>query len=266
MRVRVYDKEKNTYFKSEVYAIIDRGWYERYLVLEPCNDKLYLRFYDYLDKSGDGPLHPVNINVISNESTDKWVIKRDTDLLKIQSLLLGDKEQLRFDFNGYSWLFEDSELLANLIRGNKVDCEKTPLKEKHISSKKPDWEYVDYEADIKELLHAFYGFHDSCLTSLQYVSGSKVLEDGSMIPTDSVRQVTMSFESQWCNPVELVFEGVLAMHLRPTPDNYVSSIYCASMIIKDEAIFFCDADMDSEELSYEGTWIKALSLRWRQLK
>lgn len=275
MRVRVYDKENKTYFKSEVYAIIDGGWYARYLVLEPYNDKLYLKLIEYIDKSHNDPYYPVNINVITNEMPDEWVIKKDADLLQIRNLL-SDQEELRFDFQGFPWLFEESKLVADLIRGNKVDCEETPLKAKNMISKKAGWQYVENETDIHGLLYAFYDFHDSCLTSLQYISGSKVLEDRSMIPFDGIRQVTMSFESQCCNPIELVFEGVLAMNLRPARDNRDSIINCASIILKDEAIFFCDCEMkteelscddemETEELSYEDTWIKALSLRWRQL-
>lgn len=67
MRVRVYDKTKNRYFKFEVYAIIDDGWYGRYLVLEPYDGKEYLRFIHYFDKSSNIEPNPININVIMPE-------------------------------------------------------------------------------------------------------------------------------------------------------------------------------------------------------
>jgi len=66
MRVRVYDKDVNNYFVSEVYAIINTGYYEKYLVLEEIGDKRYFRMFDYLDKSSGGPHFDVNINVISS--------------------------------------------------------------------------------------------------------------------------------------------------------------------------------------------------------
>ncbi len=48
MRVRVYDKKTNTYSKSEVYAIINSGYYEKQLVLTLDDMGMCLMFCDYL--------------------------------------------------------------------------------------------------------------------------------------------------------------------------------------------------------------------------
>ncbi len=42
MKVRVYDKSTNKYFKSEVYARINPGYYEKYLVHMPSDDGGYI--------------------------------------------------------------------------------------------------------------------------------------------------------------------------------------------------------------------------------
>lgn len=41
MWLRVYDKRTNSYFVSEIYAIINSGYYEKYLVLDERNNKVY---------------------------------------------------------------------------------------------------------------------------------------------------------------------------------------------------------------------------------
>lgn len=37
----------------------------------------------------------------------------------------------------------------------------------------------------------------------------------------------MRFDSQWCDTIEMVFEGVTAFNLRPAGDNYTSGISAA---------------------------------------
>ena len=44
----------------------------------------------------------------------------------------------------------------------------------------------------------------------------------------------------WCRPIEMVFEGVTALNLRPAKDNYSAGIFEASFFVKDAAVFFCD--------------------------
>jgi len=51
MFVRVFDSQRNIYFKSEVYAVINSGWYEKQLVVFSVDGESYFEFFDYLDKS-----------------------------------------------------------------------------------------------------------------------------------------------------------------------------------------------------------------------
>lgn len=84
-----------------------------------------------------------------------------------------------------------------------------------------------------------------------------------MYPVADVRQVTMYFDSQWCDTIEMVFEGVTAFNLRPAGDNYTADISAASLITKDATIFFCDDGNQEWDKKYEGTWITAYGLCWR---
>jgi hypothetical protein len=63
--VRVYDRANNEYFISEVFAIINFGYYEKYLVLQKTASVQGYRLIEYLDKSTDEHNMEVNINVIS---------------------------------------------------------------------------------------------------------------------------------------------------------------------------------------------------------
>ena len=51
MRIRVYDKHLGSYFQSEVYAIINTGYYEKYLVSVPSENGGGMKGYDYSGKS-----------------------------------------------------------------------------------------------------------------------------------------------------------------------------------------------------------------------
>lgn len=126
------------------------------------------------------------------------------------------------------------------------------------------WNYVESEEDIHTLMKTFREFHDSVLRNLNYISGSGKIEDG-MLVTDSIRQVSMIFDSDWSESIGIIFEGVLALNLRPAKDNYCSDLFSATIMLKDETILFYDDEVNSEQRDYEGTWINDLGMRWRLL-
>ena len=98
---------------------------------------------------------------------------------------------------------------------------------------------------------------------MNYISGSYVNDENHMFCTDNVRRVTMRFDSQWCRSIEIVFEGVLALNLRPCQDNYSADLHDASLFIQDEVLYFFDSRLDNINKSYDGTWIESYSIRWR---
>ncbi|MFL0269319.1 hypothetical protein [Candidatus Clostridium radicumherbarum] len=264
MRVRVYDKQGSNYFVSEVYAIVNTGYYEKYLVLEETDNKRYFRMFDYLDKSNNGPIYPVNINVISsNELPEPWVYKTEPDLKYFMDKLnTKDKYSSLYSFRGYSFIFQQKDLLITLFKGNIVTYDEMMGNKKQICTKLDGWNYVESEKDIENLMEIFSGFHDSVLRSLNYISGSRKVEEG-MIVTDDIRQASTIFDSDWSDSIEIVFEGVLSLNLRPAKDNYTSDLFSATIMIKDETLLFYDDEVSSEQENYEGTWINALGMRWR---
>lgn len=267
MRVRVYNKDNNSYFVSEVYAIINTGYFEKYLVLEEIGVNRYFRMFDYLDKSNGGPHFPVNINVISsNGLPEPWIDKTESDLKYFMDKLdAKDKYNSLYIFRGYAFIFEQKDLLITLFKGNKVSYEDMIGNKKQICTKLDCWNYVESKEDIQKIMKTFGGFHYSVLRTLSYVSGHGKDEKGSFV-LDNVRQVSMIFDSQWSNSIEIIFEGVLALNLRPAKDNYTSELFSATILLKDKTILFYDDDVSSEQEDYEGTWVNALGMRWRFLQ
>lgn len=267
MRVRVYDNDTNNHFISEVYAIINTGYYEKYLVLEETDNKRYFRMFDYLDKSKNEPILPVNINVISsNELPEPWVYKTETDLKYFMDKLDSkDKYKSLYNYRGYAFIFEQKDSLITLFNGNKVTYEEMMSNKKQICTRLTEWSYVESEVDIQNIMKTFGGFHDSVLRSLNYISSSRKVERG-MIVTDDIRQVSMIFDSDWSDSIEIVFEGVLSLNLRPARDNYTSELFSATILLKDKTILFYDDEVNSEQKDFEGTWINALGMRWRFLQ
>ncbi len=164
---------------------------------------------------------------------------------------------------GYPWLLENKSILADLIKGDTIQYKGSIFENKAVVSKMSGWTYVETQDDANDLLTCVYSFHDSVLKMVNYTSGAYVDPDHSMYPVADVRQVIMCFDSQLCDSIEMVFEGVTAFNLRPAGDNYTADISAASLIVKDSSIFFGDDEIKEWDENYEGTWITAYSLRWR---
>lgn len=145
MRVRVYDNESKNYFISEVYAIINSGYYKKYLVLEETDNNRYFKMFDYLDKSSSGSIYPVNINVISsNEPTDSWMYKTESYLQYfMRKLGVKDKYKGIYSFRGYSFVFDQKDLLITLFNGNKVPYEEILGDKEQVCTNLDGWNYVE---------------------------------------------------------------------------------------------------------------------------
>jgi hypothetical protein len=264
MKVRVYDRTTDTYFKSEVYAIINTGWYEKFLVLVPSEKGPVLKLYDYFDKSNKKS-HPVLVNVIIPSQPSDWVFWKsesvDDILAQFKGLL---RQDIKFyNFWGCSSVFNDKKAMISLLNNESIPLAGSILDFEMPTSNLDGWDYVETQNDVNLLMEQVFGLHDSILKQLNYISGGYVAPNGSMAVSDDIRQVTMIFDSQWCNSIELVFEGVTALNLRPAADNQSANLFDASVHVKDASVFFCDCYLEKEDTSYTGTWIKAFSLRWR---
>ena len=142
-----------------------------------------------------------------------------------------------------------------------------------------NWKVIKTENDINELMETYSSFHDSCIVSLNYMSGNSVDNNKTMnFGNASGHELTVLFNSQWDPKIlELKFIGVRQMHITGWQDNYMNDIFEAKIFFYDglladktkRLIVWTDnEDFDPSKirngLQEPGdTYIIADSLKWR---
>lgn len=128
---------------------------------------------------------------------------------------------------------------------------------------------VKTENDIKVLMESFAFFHDSCIKEQKYYSGAYVSSDRAMYPFNSIREVSIIFQSQCAEipVIELIFKNIFEFHLKPRNEDYDAIIYSPSLFIWDNKIYWSEYDDFSVDKSYmfDGTWISSESLAWKKI-
>lgn len=129
------------------------------------------------------------------------------------------------------------------------------------------WNEINNQEDLKSFMDTHYGFHDSCIKELKYISGAYVQEDLSMNPVNVQRNLKVVFQRQFKNPtvIEMEFVGLKHLNMFPNDENYTCEILDATMILKEDCIYWCDCgDLSEDDFeTYEGTLICATKARWR---
>lgn len=265
MRARVYDQTNHTYYLSEVYGIMNWGG-DRYIVESNEKNEHRLCLVEYLDFSTKPPYH-VNIERIDcNKVSDKlpWIYLERDELSNINQTLENTyhHEALHY-FSGYEYIWKQQDKLAELIVQRTIPYHE--LGNIKIDTKLPDWNYIENNQDIDRLMKEFMGFHDSVIKQINYITGDYVDKDGSMCLSESYdKKIQMVFDSQWSGSIEIVFDVVKVLHLVPPEENYLGDLFDASIFIKDLMIYFYDTAFHEIPESYDGTWVKALGMRWRK--
>ncbi len=100
------------------------------------------------------------------------------------------------------------------------------------------WNTVRTADDTERLLSEFAGFHDSCVTGLEYESGSGVDGSGGMVFGEKKEHIAvLSLQSQWkTGTLELRFEGVVKLCVSAWQENYVCDIYDCTLEIRTDLI------------------------------
>lgn len=252
MFARMFDKKTGLFYKSIIYGKLDIGYYERNIVYNPKEDAFEL--VDYLDKeSKDQGVLPPLIEVI-NSDRNEWVTYDKVNVLKLNRFLKSNGINAFIkQYSGYNDVYQDFDFMLRILRDRIV-----PRSDCSIQTRAPSdidkWTYIKTQSDAGAFFDVFAGFHDSTLDKLQYV------EDYSK------RSLTVTFDnSGWYGIVELCFEGLISMNLRPALENCSREIFSACLFVEDECIFWADDALDKEDLNYTGTFIKALNLKWRKI-
>ena len=129
---------------------------------------------------------------------------------------------------------------------------------------------IKTQADIDILMEKFNRFHDSCIRELKYYSGSYVEENGCMFPLNSIRNVSILFQSQRSefSAIEINFEQIHKLNLEPRLGNGDSIIYEASLTKIGNIFYWGEwGDLKLEDLdTVHRTWISCEKIRWRKLE
>lgn len=132
------------------------------------------------------------------------------------------------------------------------------------------WNEIANKKDLNSFMDAIHGFHDSCLKEIKYISGAYVDEELSMFPVNNQRILNMIIQRQFENltVIEMQFVELKYLKLFPNDENYTCEIHDATMILKEDCIYWCDCGGLSEKdiESYTGTTICASKVRWRAVE
>lgn len=143
------------------------------------------------------------------------------------------------------------------------------------------WKIIKDQKDIDELQQCYGGFHDSCIVSLKFESGTNVDEERIMhFKGGNDCTAYMTLQRQW-NPrtIELCFSGVRRLNIVGFQDNYCNLIYGATLLLCNnllptsnmpnrfvvwaDHVGFEVKDIDVRLTEPAVTFIIAHSLRWR---
>lgn len=249
MFVRVFDKVKQRYYKSMVYCGINIGFYRQYVVINPCTGCFEL--VDYLDKSGGEPTPLVEI---IQDDHDEWVCYENAMLLKYKAYCKKHRREMKLNFLwGYRDVCEDFDFLTAILERGSVPIPGSGIRIRPLPDTET-WNYIRSQEDADAFMKAFAGFHDSTLDRLVYEEGP------------DATKVTATFDNScWYGIAQLCFEGILAVNIRPPRENYSREIFEATLLVRDETIFWADGYLEKEDLTWEGSYIKALNLKWRKI-
>ena len=250
MFVRVFDKDKNTYYKSLVYSTVGIGWFLQYIVLNPHMNTFEL--VDYLDKSVT-PVKPL-VEIIQSDYSD-FNIYEGSALLKYKYFC----RKSGVDFvdvkrmAGYPDVCENFAFLTDILTKKSVPAESYNISLRELKDT-AEWNYIITQSDADDFMDKFAGFHDSTLEKINYSE-----------TYGSVTANAIFDNSGWFGIVELCFEGVQMLKIMPATENYTRELFEASLIVEKESVFWADSYMEKPNSSYEGSIIKALNLKWRKI-
>lgn len=141
------------------------------------------------------------------------------------------------------------------------------------------WFQIKSQTDIDHLLDEYYGFHDSCIVSVNYESGARISSDGSMYGVNKNCSLIMKFESQMPKyhehpekkTLELKFNGLRRCNLIGYQENYFSGLIACHLSLYQGFIVWSDDDWFDPEKYQDtsllkepmATFVVADGLEWR---
>ncbi len=131
-----------------------------------------------------------------------------------------------------------------------------------------DWIPLSSQNDMDDLFKRFGEFHDGCLREVHAWTEHYVEPDLCMSCSGELdTRVRLLIQRQYRNPsaIELLFEQVVTFHLEPSPANYDSIIFEATLLCDGETFYWADTGGWTPTCTGrdDSTWIAAKKLSWR---
>lgn len=142
-----------------------------------------------------------------------------------------------------------------------------------------DWKKITSQESINEIMDAYYGFHDSCICSMECKSGASVIDEGSMSGIKTDCSLVIRFESQMPlfhkepdkKSIELKFIGLRRLNLIGYQNNYFCNVMsCYLSFHRGYIIWSEDNGFDPESYQDDvlfkepmSTFVVADRLEWR---
>ncbi len=239
MFANIFDKNTNSYYKSNIYGILS---------LQDSNNREAIVYNPIVEAFELVPYNKT-IQVISHDKTG-LATYQNAYLLKYKLFCKNNDYPFKINkFFGPIEVLKNHEFLAKIISNKKVPKTETNI-EVIDRSDKDIWNYLNTQEDANEFMKMFAGFHDSFMCDLKFD-----LENNC---------VTAIFDnSGWYGIVELCFESVEDIKLIK-PNNHW--IYSASLFVNDKYVFWMDEYLETFDEATENlncSYIKAVSLKWR---
>lgn len=267
MRARVYDKNQNKYYLSEVYGELNCVGKGHYHIVDKMDNRDYVVLVQYLDFSAEPP-YDVNVELIQDSDSCPWPgyesIRIEGDKLCLINDVISEPMKCH-SYWGLKQIWDNKEGLVELIE--KGCIHKSRLNISNICTKLPDWNYIESQEDIDNLMEQFSGFEDSILKELSYVSGDYGCGDGtSYLTLAHEKKIKLIFDSDYADEIEIILLAPRYVQLVPPGENRLPGLLDGSIFIKDCRVYFYDSRIDSIPESYGGTYMIALGMIWRFVK
>ena len=254
MFVRAYDKINNQYYKSIVYGILNIGYYKQAILFNPHIKAFELMDYMYkktnMDEKEVKPLYE-----LINSNADGWISVERVQLTSFKEYC--SKNEFKCDverFIGYPDIYHNFDFLLRILREKIIPITKTNVQVRSNDDAQ-EWNYIKTQNDADVFTNLFYESHNSTMSRLTYEE-----EYGT-------KELKIFFDnSDWLDTIEVCFEGLLSMNLCPPAENCSREISNVTLWVKDEMVFWAEEHMIEENIAYQGTYIKALNMKWRRIK
>ncbi|CAM4492505.1 hypothetical protein [Paenibacillus tarimensis] len=132
-----------------------------------------------------------------------------------------------------------------------------------------NWTSLDNQEDLNKLLDAFGWFHDACIREMHMWTDHYVNPNLSMsIPVGLDHKVRLLLQRQARSlpAIELFFEQVTQVYIKPSPENYDSIIYESTFIHKNGLFYWADDrnwSPGGNDLYGTVNWISSRKVSWR---